>query len=95
MRSYFPFLVFIVLSFMDVIFAWRFLGFYCVVWGCYVLVKKEVKFGIEGKRPIFHLTKKYAFVIGLLIILLGLLLLLNPELLLSSFKLCRDLCEEA
>jgi len=61
---------------------WPYLwSFGIIVLGCYCIWKQEVGLGIQGSPSIFKLDGITAIIIGLILVVIGFILLFNPNIL--------------
>lgn len=88
------FLIFIVMSFIDINLAWRFLGSCLFIVGIITVCKKSIFLGVEDQPSIFQVKGMFAVLIGLLILIVGMFVMINPDFLHSMFGLCEGLCEK-
>jgi len=77
------FVIFFLLGIWNPDLSWRYLGLCTLLWGGWVIIKGHVGVGVEGFPALCNLRGKPAFVVGSLGAVLGILLIVDPGLLLG------------
>lgn len=55
-----------------------------IIIGIYIITKRKIEVGILGRPPVFYLKGRSAIIIGLLAVLVGLFVLLNPDIIMKK-----------